>query len=71
MVRIEGAIYNRVLPIIGEIRYTQPSLIRPSLIRFPPSTGHLSGDVAMVNMVLTCTETRMLGHNCEWAHVHA
>ena len=37
--------------------YTQPSLIRS-----PPSTGHLSGDVAMVNMVLTCTEKHMLGH---------
>ena len=48
--------------------YTQPSLIRPSLIRPslirpPPSTGHLSSDIAMVNMVLTCTEKHnMLGH---------
>ena len=41
--------------------YTQPSLIRPSLIRSPPSTRHLS-DVAMVNMVLMCTEKHMLGH---------
>ena len=42
--------------------YTQPSLIRPFLIRSPSSTGHLPSDVAMVNMVLTCTETHMLGH---------
>ena len=25
---------------------------------------HLSGDIAMVNMVLMCTETHMLGHVC-------
>ena len=37
-------------PTLYNIKYTQPSLIRS-----PPSTGHLSGDVAMVNMVLTCT----------------
>ena len=42
--------------------YTQPSLIRPFLIRSPSSTGHLPSDVAMVNMVLTCRETHMLGH---------
>ena len=42
--------------------YTQPSLTQPSLIRSHPSTGHLSGDVAMVNMALTCTEKHMLGH---------
>ena len=42
--------------------YTQPSLIQPSLTRSHPSTEHLSGDVAMVNMALTCTEKHMLGH---------
>ena len=42
----------------------RPSLIRPSLIRSSPSTRHLSGDVAMVNMVLTCIEKHMLGHVC-------
>ena len=41
---------------------TQPSLIWPSLIRSPPSTGHLSGDVAMVNMVTTCTKRHMPSH---------
>ena len=33
-----------------------------ALIWSPPSTGHLSGDIAMVNMVLTCTERHMFGH---------
>ena len=40
--------------------YEQVTLNPP--LSGPPSTGHLSGDVAMVNMVLTGIEKHMLGH---------